>query len=121
MLVHTVLKLIDDAITATYDLVGRQFGHRHLVDVQTAPGSLSRARHAFEHVLLVAAHERRPRGARHRNLRQRLGRGAREQRRLRISLICARLVGWEATAVQPARGDSTRQRLTFDVLPSWNT
>ena len=78
MLVHTVLKLIDDAITATYTSSGASSGTGTSSTCRLRRGSLSAARQAFEHVLVFAAHEHRPRGARHGNLRQRLARGARE-------------------------------------------
>ena len=49
MLVQTVLKLIDDAMTAT-KTSSLRVGNRHLVDVQAAAGVLVATGQAVEHV-----------------------------------------------------------------------
>ena len=87
--VQTVLKLIDDAITATQRLVGRELRQRDVVEVERLPGVLVVRRHAREHLLLVGPHdraavrgrERRARRARRRAHRRRSRRGWRRSRR----------------------------------------
>ena len=80
--VHTVLKLIDDAITATTRLVGRQLRQRHLVEVQRLPRILLLRRHPGEHLLLVGAHDRTPVGTGQRERGEVVGgRSARGSRR----------------------------------------
>ena len=58
--VHTVLKLIDDAITATNASSGASSGRGHVVDVQRLAGVLLRGRETLEHRLLVGPHHRAP-------------------------------------------------------------
>ena len=55
--VHTVLKLIELAITATHRLVGRDLGERELLHVDRRARVLLLRRHAREHLLLVGPHQ----------------------------------------------------------------
>ena len=58
--VHTVLKLIDDAITATSASSGASSGSGDLVEVERLPRVLLVRRHPREHLLLVGAHHGAP-------------------------------------------------------------
>jgi len=71
------MKLIEDAITATYTS-SAPTQDRNVAHVQTLARVLFRARNSLEHVLVLAAHEHR---AGHSGIgvcRQRLGRSPRE-------------------------------------------
>ena len=59
MLVHTVLKLMDDAITTTNASSGAISGSATSWTMQAAPGVLVGRGHPVEHCDLVAAHNGR--------------------------------------------------------------
>ena len=58
--VHTVLKLIDDAITATSASSGASSGIAHLVDVDRLARVLVLGGNSLEHLGLVGAHDGGP-------------------------------------------------------------